>query len=255
MDRLIYTALTGLTARSREQQVTANNLANAQVPGFRRELVVQEGRYLAVQRAASGAHATRAQAGAPSLSTPREGGRVLATGRALDVALAGNAWLAVQGPVVGGAAGDTIREGYTRRGDLQLSPAGLVTTGDGRVVVKADGAPLSAPPGAAISIAEDGSIAAQLPDGPVALGRLKLVDGSALDPRDKAANGLFLPEDSLPADPAARLAPGALETANVSTAQALVELVEEQRGFEVNARLLRLAQDMDEQGARLLRTQ
>jgi flagellar basal-body rod protein FlgF len=251
MDRLIYTALTGLAARSREQQVTANNLANAQVPGFRRELVVQEGRYLAVQRAASGAHTTRAQAGAPSLSTPREGGRVLATGRALDVALAGDAWLAVQGPVVGGA----VREAYTRRGDLQLSPAGLVTTGDGRVVVNADGAPLSAPPGAAITIAEDGSIAAQLADGPVALGRLKLVDGSALDPRDKAADGLFLPEDPLPADPAARLAPGALETANVSTAQALVELVEEQRGFEVNARLLRLAQDMDEQGARLLRTQ
>jgi flagellar basal-body rod protein FlgF len=251
MDRLIYTALTGLSARSRQQLVTANNLANAQVPGFRRELVVQEGRYLAASRAASGAHPARAQAGAPSLSTPRDGGRIETTGRALDVALAGEAWLAVQGPVIGGG----VREGYTRRGDLQVSPAGLVTTGDGRVVVNADGAPLSAPPGAAISIAEDGSIAAQLPGGPVALGRLKLVNGAALDPRDKAADGLFLPEAPLPADPAARLAPGALETANVSTAQALVELVEEQRGFEVNARLLRLAQDMDEQGARLLRAE
>ena len=249
MDRLIYTALTGLSARSRQQQVTANNLANAQVPGFRRELVVQEGRYLTAPRSASGAHQDRVQAGAPSLSTPRAGGRTETTSRPLDVALAGDVWLAVQGPVVGGQ----VREAYTRRGDLQLSAAGLITTGDGRVVVNSDGAPFSAPPGARLTIAADGSVTAELPDGPVVLGRLKLVDGSALDPRDKAADGLFLPEAPLPADSAARLVSGALETANVSSAQALVELVEEQRGFEVNARLLRLAQDMDEQGARLLR--
>ena len=40
---------------------------------------------------------------------------------------------------------------------------------------------------------------------------------------------------------------------NVTATEALVELVEEQRGFEVNARLIKLAQDMDEQGARLMR--
>ncbi|WP_235927753.1 flagellar basal body protein, partial [Sandarakinorhabdus rubra] len=87
MDRLIYTTLTSLTARSREQQVTANNLANAGVPGFRRELVVQEGRYLAARQSAGGAHNARAQAGAPSLSTPRAAGRTVSTGRGLDVAL------------------------------------------------------------------------------------------------------------------------------------------------------------------------
>jgi flagellar basal-body rod protein FlgF len=246
MDRLIYTALTGLTARSREQQVTANNLANAGVPGFRRELVVQEGRYLD-----GGIQKARIQAGAPSLSTPAQGGRIEATGRGLDVALAGDAWLAVQGPIVGGRP----TEGYTRRGDLAVSPAGLVVNGEGRVLLNEAGAPMSAPPGAAIGIAEDGSMAAELPDGTVPLGRLKLVNGAGLSPRDKAADGLFLPENPLPFDPAGRLAPGALETANVSTAQALVELVEEQRGFEINARLLRLAQDMDEQGTRLLRAE
>uniref|UniRef100_UPI0013DB9937 flagellar basal body rod C-terminal domain-containing protein n=1 Tax=Sandarakinorhabdus rubra TaxID=2672568 RepID=UPI0013DB9937 len=167
----------------------------------------------------------------------------------LDVALAGDAWLAVQGPVLNGQP----REAYTRRGDLQVSPAGLITTGDGRVVLDAGGAPLSAPPGAPLTIGDDGTVSAALPDGVVPVGRLKLVDGSGLDPRDKTDDGLFLPENPLPADPAARLTAGALESANVSTAQALVELVEEQRGFEINARLLRLAQEMDEQGSRLLR--
>ncbi len=249
MDRLIYTALTGLTARAREQQVTANNLANAQVPGFRREMVVQEGRYLAPRATSAGAHHSRAQAGAPSLSTPAEPGRVQATGRGLDVAMAGDAWLAVQGPIVGGQP----REGYTRRGDLSVGAAGLVVTGDGRVVLNASSAPMSVPPGAQITIGDDGTMTAMLPDGPAVLGKLKLVDGGNLSPRDKASDGLFLPETPLPANPAARLSAGALESANVTAAQALVELVEEQRGFEVNARLLRIAQDMDEQGARLLR--
>lgn len=248
MDRLIYTTLSGLSARAREQLVTANNLANAGVPGFRREVVSQESRYLAAQQAADGAFPSRAQVGAPSLSTPHSSGPVAATGRPLDVALAGEAWLAVQGPVIGGQ----VREAYTRRGDLMVSPAGLVTTGDGRVVLGAGGGPLSVPPGASLVIGNDGSISSEGPAGVQPLGRLKLVDGSSLSSRDKAGDGLFMPEDPLPADPQARLQSGALEGANISAAQALVELVEEQRGFEVNARLLRLAQEMDEQGARLM---
>ena len=248
MDRLIYTTLSGLSARAREQLVTANNLANAGVPGFRRDVVAQEGRYLSAARDVDGAWRARAQTGAPSLATPHQPGRIAATGRPLDIALGGEAWLAVQGPVIGGE----IREAYMRRGDLQVNPAGLITLGDGRVVLNANSAPISVPPGAQLTIGEDGTISAMLPDGPQLLGKLKMVDGSGLKSRDKAADGLFLPEDPLPADPAARLETGALEGANITAAEALVELVEEQRGFEVNARLLKLAQDMDEQGARLI---
>lgn len=248
MDRLIYTALTALSARARQQLVTANNLANAQVPGFRREIVTQEGRYLDARRAADGVWEARAQVGAPSLSTPAVPGQVQATGRALDIAMAANSWMAVQGPVVNGA----IREGYTRRGDLSVSAAGLIVNGEGRVVLGAGGGPLSAPPGSQPVVADDGSISVQGPDGPQPAGRIKLVDGRTLSPRDKAGDGLFLPENPLPADPAGRVTSGALESANITAAQALAELVEEQRGFEVNARLLKTAQDMDERSGRLL---
>lgn len=249
MDRLIYTALSGLSARQRETLVTANNLANAGVPGFRREISVQESRYLAAARAADGQHNARAQTGAPSLSTPGLPGKVAATGRGMDVALAGEAWLAVQGPRVGGE----VKEAYTRRGDLMLTPTGLVTNGDGRVMLGTNGVPLSAPPGSKLVIAADGSITADGPDGPQVIGRLKMVDGRTLTARDKAGDSIFMPEAPLPASPTARLEPGALEAANVSTAQALVELVEEQRGFEVSTRLVKLAQEMDEAGSRLMR--
>ena len=113
MDRLIYTVLTGLGARSRSQTVTANNLANAETTGFRREIIAAEGRYLASDSAT-----TRAQAGAPSLATPRQAGKIIPTGRPLDIALSGDAWLALQGPLVNGRP----TEHYSRRGDLTLDP-------------------------------------------------------------------------------------------------------------------------------------
>jgi flagellar basal-body rod protein FlgF len=249
MDRLIYTALTGMNARSRELVVTANNLANAQVPGFRRELVAQEGRYLDVQRAADGAWKARAQVGSPSLSTPEMPGKVQATARGLDVALPAKNWLAVQGPVIGGA----VKEAYTRRGDLSVSSTGLLVNGDGRVMLGTNNAPISVPPGAALVIAHDGRISAQLPDGPAEIGQLKLVDGTGLTGRDKASDGLFVPEAPLPRDPAVRIETGALESANITAVEAMIELAEEQRSFEASARMIRLAQDMDEQGARLMR--
>ena len=84
------------------------------------------------------------------------------------------------------------------------------------------------------------------------LGKLKLVAGKDLDGLDKASGGHFTSETPLPVDPAARLTTGTLEASNVQTAGALAELVEQSRGFEVNARLLGLAKDIDERTARLM---
>ena len=69
---------------------------------------------------------------------------------------------------------------------------------------------------------------------------------------EKGADGMFTSKEPLPVDPDARLASGALESSNVQTAGALTELVEESRGFEVSARLLNVARDMDERTARLM---
>jgi flagellar basal-body rod protein FlgF len=243
MDRLIYTVLTGLEARTRSQTVTANNLANADTTGFRREIIAAEGRYLASDIAT-----TRAQAGAPSLATPRHAGKVIPTGRPLDIALAGDAWLALQGPVVNGRP----TEHYSRRGDLSLSRTGLLQTGEGRLVLNQNGTAVTVPAGAALSIGDDGTLSARVGDDDQPLGKLKLVAGKDLDGLDKASGGHFTSETPLPVDPAARLTSGTLEASNVQTAGALAELVEQSRGFEVNARLLGLAKDIDERTARLM---
>lgn len=240
MDRLIYTALTGLVARTRSQAVTANNLANAQTTGFRREIIAAEGRYLA-----GGGVSSRAQTGATSVPTPKEAGKINATGRPLDIALGGNAWLAVQGSVVNG----NPTESYTRRGDLDVSTSGILQNGDGKPVLNQNGVPITVPVGAELTIAADGSLSTRIGEVNTVIGKLKLVTGRDLE---KGIDGMFTSKEPLPVDPAARLASGALESSNVQTAGALAELVEESRGFEVNARLLTIAKDMDERTARLM---
>ena len=243
MDRLIYTVLTGLTARGRQQAVTANNLANAGTTGFRREISAAEGRYFTGQQITS-----RVQSGAPSVATPKDAGKLDPTGRNLDIAMVGDAWLAIQGPVINGLPS----EAYTRRGDLSLSVSGVLQNGDGRAVLGQNGQPVTIPAGAALAIGEDGSLSTRIGDTTAPLGRLKLVDGAALTSLDKAGDGLFEPKKPLAFDAAARLVTGALESSNVQTAGALAELVEESRGFEINARLLGIAKDMDERTARLM---
>lgn len=243
MDRLIYTVLTGLAARGRSQTVTANNLANAGTTGFRREVVAAEGRYLAGQAVTS-----RVQSGAPSVATPRDPGKIEPTGRDLDIAMGGESWLAVQGPIIKGVP----TEAYTRRGDLGISTSGVLQNGDGRAVLAQNGAPVTVPAGASLAIASDGSLSTRIGDVVTPLGRIKLVNGAKLGNLDKAGDGLFAPPDPLPFDPAARLTTGALESSNVQTAGALAELVEESRGFEVNARMLGIAKDIDERTARLM---
>ena len=201
MDRLIYTALTGLSARSRAQAVTANNLANATTPGFRRELIAAEGRYL------SGATPSRAQSGAPSVTTPGDPGRIDATGRPLDIALNGDAWLALQGPIVGGQP----TEAYTRRGDMSVGASGVLQTGDGKAVLDDTGAPVTVPSGASLDIAPDGGLSVKIGDAVTSLGRLKLVAGAGLGGLDKGADGQFTTNVPLPVDRSATLTTGALE--------------------------------------------
>ena len=234
MDRLIYTALTAMRAQTATQAVTANNLANAQVPGFRRELASLGALWLGGERVGE----TRVEADAVVRTAVLDVGLVTTTGAPLDIAIDGPGWLAVQ-------AADGS-EAYTRRGDLRIAASGVLETGDGHAVLGDGGQPLTIPPGGAATIAPDGSVSA----GGIAAGRLKLAAGAPLLKRD---DGLFGSAVPLDADSSVRVRPGALEGSNVTTAGSLAELLEQSRGFETSAKLLRLTREIDEGGTRLMR--
>src|SRR3546814_14645457 len=76
-------------------------------------------------------------------------GTVSETGRALDIAMEGDALLAVQA--------DNGEEAYTRRGDLQLSGTGLLTTGAGNPAL-GDQSPVPLPPADSDTKDNDGPI-------------------------------------------------------------------------------------------------
>lgn len=245
MDRLVYTALSGLKGQMNAQATIANNIANASTVGFRADRVNFE------RMMVKGDGVDSRQ---PNVETivdmDRNPGTIVQTGHALDVAITGEGWLAVQ-------ARDGS-EAYTRRGDLRVAPSGVLETGDGFPVM-GSGGPITVPPHDKIMIAADGTLSIVAPGAdpaaaPQVIDQLKLVSdkGSAtvkgLDNLLHVRGGGTLPQDM-----DARVEAGALEQSNVNLTQALVDMIENQRSYEVQANLLREAKSMDESAASLMR--
>ncbi len=247
MDRLVYTALTGLQRNWEAQAVTAHNLANAGTPGFRRAAASLSPGWLAPGPGGA-ALAPRVQSGGEAPHDLLRAGPVETTGNPLDIAMNGGAWLAVRDADGG--------EGLTRRGDLRLDATGRLVTADGWQVLGTEGPIQLAAPASAVRIARDGTVEARGgADAPfVAVARLRLVSP---DPAELARgpDGLFRTAAPLEADPAATVTPGALERANVEASAALVELVEQTRRFEFQTRLVAVARELDEGSARLMRVE
>lgn len=244
MDRLVYTAMSGLRSQMAAQSTIANNIANASTIGFRAERVSFD--RLVLQ--GSGLE-TRQLAAEEVQDFDRRAGTIVQTARPLDVAVTSASWIAVQ-------AADGS-EAYTRRGDLSVAASGVLETGDGFPVM-GSGGPITVPPHQAIAIADDGTVsivpAGGDPTQPQVIDKIKLAspEGSqttkGLDNLLHVKGGGVLPEDL-----DARLQAGALEQSNVNLTQALVDMIENQRSYEVQASLLKEAKTMDESAASLMR--
>ena len=243
MDRLIYTSLTALRGAQARQTATANNLANASTPGFRAEMAEAQALWLRGPQVDG-----RARASEEVIGADMRAGTVVSTGRELDIAIEGNALLAVQAP-----NGD---EAYTKRGDLQLAESGLLTTGDGHPVLGTQG-PVIIPPADSLRIDPQGRIwivpQGGDPQSPQEAGQLKLASpiGSSVL---KGLDGLFRVADGgiLPDDPEARIKTGALEGSNVNASLALTEMIEASRSWDVQLKMIGDARDLDSATAELM---
>ena len=238
MDRMIYLSMSGAKATMQRQEVLANNLANVATPGFRAEL--SGFRSVPVQGSGASTRVFTLESTPGYDATP---GVVTATGRNLDVALRGNAWLTVQ------ALDGT--EAYTRGGSLDISADGTLTTRGGLPAL-GDGGPIQVPANSLISIAADGTVSARSAAGvSTSVGRLKLVTPEA--PLQRGEDGLFRAEEGdLSADATARLQDGALEGSNVNPVEAMVAMIGAARQFETQMKLLQTAQADANSAAKLL---
>lgn len=239
MDRMIYLSMSGAKAAMHRQEVLSNNLANASTTGFREEMAA----FRAVPVRGDGA-STRVYSLETTVGYNPDAGPIQATGRKLDVAMKGNAWLAVQS--LDGT------EAYTRDGGLEVSPEGLLVTRNG-LQVNGDAGPINLPANAEVEIAPDGTISATVGGGrPATVGRLKLV--SPETPLKRGDDGLFRGADGndLDANPAARLQSGALEGSNVSPIETMVAMITAARQFEQQMKLLTTAERQEQTAAKLL---
>ena len=239
MDRMIYLSMSGAKAMMQRQDTLANNLANVSTPGFRAELQA----FRAVPVEGSGA-STRVFALETTLGHDNTPGAITATGRNLDVAARGNAWLTVQ------ALDGT--EAHTRGGSLEVSSDGTLTTRGGLAVI-GGGGPLQVPPNAAVSIGTDGTVSATSADGKTtAIGKLKLVTPEA--GLQRGPDGLFRSRDGgeLGADDTARVQDGALEGSNVSAVESMVAMISAARQFEAQMKMIQTAEADEKAAAQLL---
>lgn len=243
MDRLIYTSLAAMRGSMSRQTAIANNLANAQTPGFRADMASAQALWLD----GSGLDA-RAMSSEEVLGADMKAGSVTQTGRDLDIAMQGDALLVVQAK--------NGEEAYTRRGDLQVSPSGLLTTGDGSPVQGTQG-PVTIPPADAITVDQEGRVwivpQGGDPENPQEVDRLRLATPTGSDIA-KGLDGLFRVKGGgiLPDDPEARLLTRSIEGSNVTATSALVEMIEASRSWDTQLKMIGDVRDMDSATANLM---
>lgn len=140
----LYVALSAQIALQRRIETIANNVANASVVGFRGE----ETKFEAMLSDASTESVSFASSGDTYIT--RHAGRLIRTDNPLDIAVEGDAWIAMQtptGPV------------YTRDGRMQITAAGDLQSISGYPILDVGGAPIQVNPNAGpLQIARDGMI-------------------------------------------------------------------------------------------------
>lgn len=244
MDRLIYTAVSGMSDSMVRERVIASNMANTSTIGFKAEKL-----YTTPVTLKGPALEARAMAEGEVKSADMSAGNITQTGRKLDIALLGDAMMAVQ------SADGT--ESYTRRGDLTVSPTGVLENGDGRPVI-GNGGPITVPLDAQITIGPDGMVLVanlenpNLPPQPT--DRIKLASPSGTTIA-KGLDGLFrvVGGGVLPADENARTIPGSLEQSNVNPSEVLTQMIQAQRLYDIRTKLIATAKEVDQSGTSLLR--
>lgn len=246
MDRMLYVAMTGAQQTLRAQAITSHNLANANTVGFRQDMAD----FRSMPIFSDDSLPTRVNAMTQRSSVDLKSGKLMSTGRDLDVAVQGEGWIAIQAPDGG--------EAYTRSGDLQRDANGLLTTATGYPVL-GNGGPISIPPADKIEIGADGTISIRAPGEAitdlVVVDRIRLVKPTPDNPLYKDVSGLMRTANGQPAPPDASvtLVAGALEGSNVNPAEALVRMIEDARRYEMQIKMMSTAQENASATNQLLR--
>ena len=248
MIRSLWIARTGLDAQQTQLEGISNNLANVSTNGFKRGRAVFEDLLYQTLRQPGAQSSQQTQlptglqlgTGVRPVSTARifTQGNIQKTDSTLDVAIQGNGFFQVQMP-----DGTT---GYTRDGSFQKDANGQLVTSEGYPILPAITIPADA---LSLTIGQDGVVTVTQPGNPppsTQIGQLQIA--TFINPAGLQSLGqnLFLETASsgaaTPTNPgingAGVLNQGYVETSNVNVAEELVTMIQTQRAYELNSKVV-----------------
>jgi flagellar basal-body rod protein FlgG len=261
--RAIDTAATGMAAQDLKVQVIAGNIANMGTTGFKSQRAeFQDLIYEHVQRI--GAQASdngnilpvgiELGSGVKTVGTPRlmTQGTLQQTGNTLDVAIQGTGWFKILMP------DGTFS--YTRDGSFQMDSQGRIVTAEGNLVQPT----ITIPPNSTgLTINQQGQVSVTLPGTTSSsiLGQFTIT--TFLNDAGLQAHGdnLFVatpasgtPQDGVAAtNGAGTLLQGSLEQSNVEAVTEITNLIQAQRAYEMNSKVITAADQMLQSTAQLMR--
>lgn len=249
----MHIARTGLDAQDMRMRVISNNLANVNTTGFKKDrasfatLSYQTVTAAGAQSSNDSKYATGLNLGTgvriQGTARMDTQGSMQTTGNSLDMALDGDGYFQVQLP--GGQLG------YTRAGNFSRSPEGLLVTNEGYQVMPG----ITVPQGATqITVGTDGTVSATVAGQtePAQLGQLQVAnfpnaaglqskgDNYMLETAASGAANLGVPGE----DGRGMVRQGMLEASNVNVVEELVDMIECQRAYEVNSKMISATDDM-----------
>ncbi|MBH0020578.1 flagellar basal body rod protein FlgF [Pseudoalteromonas sp. SWXJ133] len=245
MDKMVYIAASGAKQSMLGMALKANNLANANTTGFKSDFAQARSMQAFGEGLPTRVFSMEERPGSDMTS-----GGIVQTGRDLDIAMSDNAWLSVQD-----ASGN---EAYTKVGTLNITAQGMLVTSGGRQVI-GEGGPIILPvPIEKIGFSEDGAIQVR-PQGAPAnfleeVDRLKIVEANN-STLEKGNDGLFRPKPNQTVETSAnvKVLSGSLEMSNVNPVHEMVDMISHQRQFELQVKLMKTAEEIDERQDQLLR--
>ena len=252
MNPAMWISKTGVQAQDAKLQAIANNLANVNTVGFKRDRVVFEDLFYQVDKQPGAQTADNTVSngvqlgnGVTIVGTQKlfTNGSIQTTGQSLDVAITGNGFIQVRRP--------DGEPAYTRAGQLQIDSNGVLVNAQGLPLVPQITIPNNA---TAISIGENGVVSASVPGSvtPTQLGQLTLT--TFVNPagllalgdnlfQETAASGT--PNEGKAGDGAfGKIKQGALEGSNVQVVEEMVDMIAAQRTYEMNTKVLSAADNM-----------
>ncbi|MFY0682385.1 MAG: flagellar biosynthesis protein FlgF [Thalassovita sp.] len=252
MDRLVHTALNALSNQRDLRISQAQNLANMNVPGYRRDLPNEGKTYFADSMNTAMVRAFQTETGPAGFLA--NSGPLQPTGSELDVAVVDEGYMYIQ-PEEEGA-----EPALTRRGDMHRDVEGFLRNGAGELMLDPTMNPIELQPYKDIQISDIGDIWVMPVDAPDGAAPLLAGTLATVIPDDdlvlrKSGDGQIRAEDGSVPNPnqLAKLSQGVLEGSNVNSVEEMISSIEMQRNFELGLRMITNASKLDEASARLLR--